>query len=208
VENIININFVQNEKNLELKTKGYISTKFYTENAYDFNSYSKIIKNAESQVRNSEEYKDYILYLKMEIGLTNCAVLGNINHADAEIEMHHYPFTLYDLADIIAINKILNKEKCNSFLIAEELINLHYKNLIGVVPLCKTVHDLVHAGEIFINLKQVFGNVEEFVNIYKNAINFDQKKGLNKIIEMSALNLEIDYKGLLAINLEKSKDYI
>ena len=53
---------------------------------------------------------------------------------------------------------------------------LHFKNKVGIVPLSVTMHDLVHSGSIFLNLKQVFGRVIDFLEEYRDFISIEQKE--------------------------------
>jgi len=50
----------------------------------------------------------------------------------------------------------------DSFLIASEIMRLHYAGYIGLVPLTKTLHEMAHAGKLFIGLENVFGNFQKF----------------------------------------------
>lgn len=102
------------------------------------------------------------------------------------LEFHHYPFTLFDLVAIVLQDKINKGVKdISPFLIANEVMQLHYENLVGLVPLSKTVHELAHSGEIFISLDLVFGNVKEFLRRYKRALNEEQRGQLRKLIELT-----------------------
>lgn len=187
VNNIINLESKANTENIEITNlDGFFTERYYFTDYFDDAKLKKLIKGIEKAVRQSAEYSNYIGFLNGDLGLTNCAVLGNIaKEKGVTIEMHHYPFTLYDIVYLNVMKRILTKEKINTFLVAREVLQDHYDNLIGLVPLCDTVHDLVHAGEIFINLKSVYGNINGFIEKYQISMSDDLIEKYNKIIDMS-----------------------
>lgn len=152
-------------------------------------AYTKFIHSCESIIRSSYEYRNYIKYLKETEGLTFCSFLKNINVKDISgvtLEIHHYPLTLFDIVDII-IQKQSNcfAEAVNTFSICNEVIRLHYENMIGLVPLSKTLHELAHNGEVFINFSLVFGNVEKFLKEYNLYISDDLMTSLKNLNSLS-----------------------
>jgi hypothetical protein len=208
---IVNIDTIKTKRNIEISAeKDFFSASMYTEDAWDAKAFNTLIKNVEKHIRTSEEYKNYIGYLKEEIGLRRCAVLGNVDDSMTAIEFHHYPFTLYDIVFIVANAKLFRKEKLSSFLMAHEILQLHYDNVIGLVPLSITVHELVHAGEIFISLKQVFGDVNGFVEMYRDGLTEDYIDTFNKLIDRTNMNTQVDFNGVLdkgkkSWNLQKNE---
>lgn len=190
VNKIVNIESRTNTENIELKNiDGYYTERYYFTDYYDDAKLKKLIKGIEKAVRGSNEYAKYIGFLHGTLGLTNCAVLGHIaGSKEVTVEMHHYPFTLYDIVYFNVMKRILNKEKINTFLVAREVLQDHYDNLIGLVPLSLTVHQLVHAGEIFVNINSIYGDVNGFVEKYNIAMNDDIIERYNKIVEMSEKN--------------------
>jgi hypothetical protein len=75
---------------------------FYFQDYYDDSLIKKFIKSTERMIRMSLEYSQYISMIKTNytmMGFDN--VLSHIDSSDAEIEFHHYPFSLYDIVDIV-----------------------------------------------------------------------------------------------------------
>ena len=71
-------------------------------------AYKKFIGNIERLIRSSREYKKYIELLRTNLSALNLDnILSNITNADAELEFHHYPFTLYDVVDVMCSYKFL-----------------------------------------------------------------------------------------------------
>lgn len=148
----------------------------------------KLIKKVEQIVRSSTEYKAYIKFLKDEIDMTCCAFFNNINRDETtkvKFEIHHEPFTLFDITDAVVSSHINNDKPLNPLLIAEEVMKLHYSNMVGLIPLSNTCHGLVHDGRLFIPLQCVYGDYLEFIDQYYDSISDDVKDMLQQKISMS-----------------------
>ena len=142
--------------------------------------YSKFIKQIERMARSSPELRRLVKYLSEELEMNKCALLRGVASSNSRIEIHHYPFTLYDLCDIIIRKNIAMNKEFSTFDLAKELVGIHYLKLVGMVPLSKSVHELAHAGKVFINLRHVFGNVKEFIQRYRLGLTPDYIDRLKK----------------------------
>lgn len=149
------------------------------------NSLKKFIKNVEGLVRRSNEYKKYLSILKEEYNLKNDIIMSNITEDMATTEYHHFPFTLYEIVEIVTNKSIMEDEQFTSIDIAERVLKLHFENKVGLVLLTKTNHQLAHAGKIIIPLSSIFGKVNEFVSYYKDYILDHQIEQYNELIEAS-----------------------
>jgi len=173
-------------------------------------SKEKYFKSIEKIIRYSTEYRNYIWTLKTEFDLTSCKILKNINinENDISLEFHHYPFTLYDIVNIVyndLLSKCMSSEGYyedydknigytrNPYYIANIIMKLHYENKIGLVPLTKTVHELVHKGDLFIPLTSefVFGSYKNFMKEYNYDINNYEEK-ISNLIKLTSLYLDSD----------------
>ena len=127
----------------------------------------KFIKRCEKVIRSSMEYKDYIAYLRDYVDMDSCAFFNMISSKDnkkAKIEIHHEPFTLYDYVSVVVDRFIGEGLPLNDLLIADEVMELHYNNMVGLIPLSKTIHEAVHnSNKIFIPLSMVYGNYKAFL---------------------------------------------
>jgi hypothetical protein len=189
VNNIVNIQSVQSEDNIRVKNMdGYFEEKFYYTDIYDEAKLKKLRTSIKAQVRGSDEYSHYIGFLKNDLGLTHCAILGNVDQEDASLEFHHYPFTMHDIVELSISRHILLGKKFNSFTLVNDILQDHYNNIIGLVPLSLTVHELVHAGEIFVNLNQVYGDINAFMEKYSFAMNDEMINKFNQLVEYSEKN--------------------
>ena len=171
---------------------------FYFEDYYDDKLVKKFIKSVEKLVRTSREYKAYIELLRTNIhALNHDNILSNVTTADVDLEFHHYPFSLYELVEVVMLKHISVNEKFTSFSIAKEIMNLHYKHQVGLVPLTETMHQLAHSGNIFLSTKQIFGNYENFMKDYASGISRNLKDKVDVMKQMSRDNTPTDFKGLL-----------
>jgi len=130
---------------------------YYIKEIISEEALNRIIKNVERLFRQSREYKEYIGILKNSINLHYCSFLKNVSDTDVEIEFHHYPFSLYEIIEILINKHIITKNPFSTLLLCSELLSLHYDNKIGLVPVSTTIHQLIHSNKLFVNLDQVFG---------------------------------------------------
>lgn len=150
----------------------------------------RFIKNVELIVRGSNLYKDYIQYLKEYRDMSRCEFFNNIcigknKRAKVRIEIHHEPFTLYDLVNIV-MNKYQKLEMdFDIYDIADEVMSLHYKNMVGLIPLSRTVHKLVGLGRLFIPLYVVDGRFFDFYKEYEPYIPEEIKALLKEKFKLS-----------------------
>ena len=175
IEIIENIKSINNEDTIKIKNdKSIYSENFYFEDIYSSSRVNRFIKSVERMIRNSDEYKEYIGYLHSSSNFFNKDnVLSNITQDVAEIEIHHYPISLYDLVDIILTKNISIKQKVTSFDISREIMELHAKNMVGLIPLCTTNHELAHANILGISKDQIFGDYNKFVKENEKYIRKD-----------------------------------
>lgn len=164
-----------------------------------------LIKTVERIVRGSTEYKQYIQFLKSEIDMTECSFFSNVNNTSGNIsiEIHHEPFTLFDITQIVLEKFIYEDIEINPLMIADEVMRLHYKDMVGLIPLSATVHQLVHDGKLFVPLQNVYGNYISFLQEYAANIPVE----LNNMLEMK-LKLSKDIDSVDNSILEKQYVYL
>jgi hypothetical protein len=166
----------------------------------------KFIKTVESFARKSIEYKEYIQFLKRNMDMNRCAVLKHLsldNRRRYSIEIHHEPFTLFDIVDIVLTKRLTLDEEINPFLLAEEVMNLHYEEKIGLIPLTVTMHELVGNGKIFIPLQLIYHKYHKFYEEYEDYIAPQLKEKIQVKIDLS-----LKYKEIASNILEPEFIYI
>lgn len=134
----------------------------------------KIIKNIESLIRASNEYKYLVKYIKSTENMNRCSILDNISNEDATIDVHHCVYTLFDIVELVIKKYDYWNEYWNSFIVADKVIELHYNNLVGLIPLSRTMHEYIHSNNIIINDKKMIGEVQLFYDMYHEYMTEEQ----------------------------------
>ena len=155
----------------------------------------KFITTIEKLCRSSMEYKQLIEFLKVNMNMNFCSFFHNVNRngngfSKIRIEIHHEPFTLYDIVAIVLNERLMNEKFISMFDIADEVMEMHYKGYVGLLPLSETVHELVHSGKIFIPLQFIDEGFNQFYLKYKKVI--DNMDGLTDLLQ-AKIRLSKDY---------------
>ena len=164
-------------------------------NLMDEKEYKKFIKDVKAVVRKSFEYRQFINYLRDNMDMDKCAFLYKVSNSegfDIKIEIHHYPFSLEDIVEIVARKRQFYQEDMSVFMVAKEVMSLHYKMMIGLIPLSETVHELNHNHRIFIPIDKVMGRYRLFVETYKQFILPEQLETLSRIEEYTMKHSDIN----------------
>lgn len=163
----------------------------YTTEDYDlFNEkdFKKYIDDVESMVRSSREYKEAIQYMRKYMDMNSSAFSKNINNIEStkiKIELHHTPFTLYDIAITVFNKRSRLGEPLDIELVAKEVAYIHYLLIVGLIPLSKTEHKLVHNQALFVPVDKVLGNYEKFIDVYHKDIPEDAMQRYNTYVELT-----------------------
>lgn len=189
--------------------ESFYEIPFYKNEDYFFSLENEVafIKAVEKLVRTSKYYSRYIAHIKNDVGLNFCQVKGNIvEDEEGEgktknlIEMHHGPvLTLFDITSIILNHMIIHGEKITTFSVAHKVLEEHFQHRVQTVMLCKTVHEMVHDGKIFLSLKQGFGDLGAFLEKYFDGLDEQQIKIINDYIERSEKYESNDFGNLKVI---------
>jgi len=131
----------------------------------DSKLYNKIIKNIELLVRRSYEYRLWREYILGAYGNNRCAISGEVSD-EVTIELHHHPFRLYDIVRLVLDSFLINGKPFCTFDIATIVIEHHFNNEVGYVPLCKTLHEKHHNGYLDIAIELVSGNYKALIQKY------------------------------------------
>lgn len=165
---------------------------------------NRFIKRVEKIVRSSLEYKDYIQFLKENMDMKRCVFFQKVCQEETtgrkriSIEIHHEPFTLYEYVDMAIGKWLYEGREVNDLLIADEVLRLHYENKVGLVPLSKTIHQIIHSSEknqthkLFVPLYMVYGNYQEWLEEYSCAdgIDFLYEKLERKLLQTKEVTPE------------------
>ena len=166
----------------------------------------KFIDGVELLVRKNIVYTQFKAYLMNEKGLNYCQIHPNIKSDDPTnkltkniIEMHHGPLlTLSNITEII-LNALIKRgyKGITTFTVAKLVLNEHRLHNVQVVMLCKNCHDIFHAGGwIYINPKQAWGNLDNFIKRWYDGFDENLIKALNKNLKI-AREYESNDNGIL-----------
>lgn len=169
----------------------------------------KVTKQIESYARQSMEYRDLIKYLRTNVDMDECTFLSNFKAGSKKgmIEIHHAPYNLYTITDIIMRKHEAIYGYIDELLVAEEVMRIHYKGLIGLVPLSITCHQLVHDGRLTVPLWCVYGRFVEFTKLYYDWIPDPVLEALQEQIELSR-KFKVDPIALKDVNSILDVQYV
>lgn len=150
--------------------------------------FKKYIADIERIVRQSREYKTFIQYLRNFMNMNHSLFMPNVSNIDTtkiKIELHHTPFTLYDIVMTVFNKRRDTNESLSCFLVAKEVCYIHYFLYVGLIPLSKTEHKLVHNQSIFVPIDKVLGRYDKFIEMYDKYIPEDAMDRYNTYKEMT-----------------------
>lgn len=176
----------------------------YVVNISDTKKKRRFINQVKRAVRSSIEYRDYIQFLKEHMDMDSCAFFNmvtsntqnNNENKKVKIEIHHEPLTLDDIVSVVLEKQIQGGEEINALYVAEEVMELHYRNMVGLIPLSKTIHELVHnTDKVPIPLYMCYGAYADFFKEYAPYIDklglmdkLERKMQLTKSITPESFN--------------------
>lgn len=131
--------------------------------------YKKFVKNAEMLIRRCNEYKLWRNYI-IDVLQINTCMITNESVDQVTIEVHHHIPSLYTLVCALVNKKIESEEEFCSFDIAQEAIELHFKNKLGYVTLLKSMHEKFHNGFLTIPVNFVKGDYNHFISEYSKYL--------------------------------------
>lgn len=199
--------------NLQLVTSSNKNTIIKIDNIPEFDyltwdlenekEFKKYIQAIEREIRNSFEYKEMIQYIKNNYDMHKCSFLDVSDESDINVSLniHHSPLTLYDLVNIVYRKRVFYGESLEVQQVAKEVTMLHYRLLIGLIPLSKTTHQLVHEGRLFIPVNNVLGNWRKFVELYKSHMNEEELETLERIERYSMEESDLMNTTILDTNM-------
>jgi hypothetical protein len=120
--------------------------------------------------------------------MNKCSFFENVNNIesfDIKIHLHHSPITLYEIVVIVFNKRTYYNESLDAEAVAKEVMYVHYCLLVGLIPLCETVHELVHNEYLFVPNSSVLGNYKDFIEMYDQWIPAEIKSKLERIEQYS-----------------------
>lgn len=131
----------------------------------DLKDRKRFIKSVESIIRKSPEYKLWVLYLREVLGEYVCKLTGEI-HAQTSVDIHHHPISLYVICNAVVDKYQMQDREFTSLEISTEVLNLHYQNRVGYIPLVSSLHEKFHNGFLEIPMELIHGDYQHILNTY------------------------------------------
>jgi hypothetical protein len=126
-----------------------------------------LTKYLTSLVRKTPEFRNFMTFVKTFLDVSRCSFYEDYSMKNGFIiELHHYPFSLFDICEAVATKMLKENSYFKAFFVLEEVALLHYKFLVGLTPLNPTAHDLAHNNELKIHPKIIIGEWKELYKEY------------------------------------------
>jgi hypothetical protein len=126
--------------------------------------------------------------------MNNCVVYNKLHPTQDKhysIELHHDPFTLFEICNIVLSKRQALGESINPFKVAEEVTELHYDGKVGLINLSVTCHELCENGKIFVPLQYMYQRYDLFCDEYEEYMDDVMKEKIRLKVEMSRKCSEI-----------------
>lgn len=149
----------------------------------------KTIKKLEQSIRSSYEYRGLFQFLKQNLNINHCSFYEGYSMANGlTIELHHAPFTLFDITEAVVAKFVHDQNYWETFRVVEKVNMLHYEFKIGITPLNPTAHKLVHSGVLPVHPKIILGDWKEFYKEYQSHLNDSAKKKYDDTLALETEN--------------------
>lgn len=172
-------------KDIEIDEKPERPTYTFKNNKERY-KYCTMVKN---MVRRIPEYREYISFLKKHMHMNSCVVFNKLPTDEPRkkysIELHHTPFTLMEIVNVVVSKRQAYGETLNPYFVAEEVLGLHYDGKVGLINLSVTAHELTENGRIFIPLQWIYQRYDQFVEEYEDYMDENLKSKIELLIQMS-----------------------
>lgn len=159
--NVILENTSSNESVYFLETKDTLS---------DIEYYGKFITDSINIFRSLKFYKGYKEHL-YNSGLDHCQIMHNIDSNMADLEMNHVILTIFDIALLISEHYLNTIGYISTMILINQLRFVHSRNLVPLIMMSKTVHQIYHADDSFyVHPTQVYGKWIELLQTYSYGL--------------------------------------
>jgi hypothetical protein len=151
--------------------------------------WERLIKNCKALIRSSEEYSIFIESCKRDLNLRNCSFLGDVeDDEEVKIEIHHV-FSLHNIVEVIANYLLLKEGRVTSMTLCHEVMKAHFNGIIPVIPVSKTIHELIHAQKIKVHLSQIYGDFGKFLSEYRDGFEATHLAQIKVLLETTVENM-------------------
>jgi len=150
-------------------------------------NYKRFVHNTEMLIRRCYEYTLWRNYIIDVLQINECM----ITHESVDqvtIDVHHHIPSLYVLVSAL-VNRHLEEEiEFCTFDIAQEALELHFKNNIGYLTLLKSMHEKFHNGHLHIPISFVKGNYQYFLERFSKYIDDKDLEHIERLLSINEHN--------------------
>ena len=161
----------------------------YLDRNVDSKFFVKFIKSVEKMVRSNDDYKLWLSTIRDEPMLSQDAFLYNVGSNVAEIQLHHFPFNLFNVVRNVTDQMLYDDKKVSTFIVADKVIQLHFQGMIGLVPLSVTMHEIAHLGKLNFVRTQIFGEWEAYYEAYKDYMDDYEHSVIKKLLSTDCIEM-------------------
>jgi hypothetical protein len=151
--------------------------------------FNKFIRSCESLIRQSPEYKLWVEYIRATYNCHVCSLTGEQNH-ETRIDIHHHPFSLYSITKGVINKCIVNEDSFCSFDISTKVIELHYENRVGYIPIVRSLHEKFHNGFLQIPIEFIKGDWNFLHDNYLDYLSDDDTDVIKARMNINTKNCE------------------
>lgn len=154
----------------------------------------KIIKEIERIIRSSYEYEKIVLIYKNVMGLNYSTFYPNYSAQNGyKLELHHSPFTLFEIVETVCNKFLMENKGFTDMDIAKEVLILHFRQCVGLMPVDPTSHELIHSQTISIHPYIPHGDWETFIKEYKKYMSEELLEKVKDIERMAKEEIPDSY---------------
>lgn len=149
----------------------------------------KFVKSCKFMIRRCPEYKEWIKYIHTVLGVYKCEITGELNN-QTTVDIHHHPVSIENIVNAVVMKFLsLEKEFC-SFDICSKVIELHFSNKIGYIPLVTSMHDKFHRGYLELPMDLIHGDYQYFIDNYMSFLSDDEIDVINERLSITKKNID------------------
>ncbi len=153
----------------------------------DSKELNRFVKSCEHMIRHSPEYTIWVDYLHEALGQNFCALTGESN-IQTVVDIHHHPVSLFVIVKSVINQYIASSESFCSFDISTKVIELHYENRVGYIPLIRSLHIKFGNGFLQLPMHLVMGDYKYFLSTYTDFIEDDDIDIINNRLSINQNN--------------------
>lgn len=136
----------------------------------DKETFVKFLRKVTNMIRRSNAYRTYINSVKDKCD-NKCVFFPNMS-VEENIEYHHSPLTLFDICNLVVYDLQNKKATYNEYILAAIVIELHQKELVGLIPVSADAHKRIHAGTLKPYISHIYGDWVKLLSMYNSSFNY------------------------------------